>query len=63
MKGCNDSAISDLFKISRSSQAADKKPEFHLSFFEIYSGKVFDLLPRDSPGNQRVLLQLLEDGK
>lgn len=54
MKGCNEAAIGDLFKLSR--QFSDKKPEFLLSFFEIYSGKVFDLLPRDNPGGGRVLL-------
>ena len=60
MKGCNEAAIGDLFKLAR--HHADKKPEFNLSFFEIYSGKVFDLLPRDG-SEGRVLLQLLEDGK
>lgn len=61
MKGCNEAAIGDLFKLSK--HHIETKPEFFLSFFEIYSGKVFDLLPRDNPGGGRVLLQLLEDGK
>jgi hypothetical protein len=60
MKGCNDAAIADLFKLARSPKFRDLEPHFYLSFFEIYSGKVFDLLPK-TPG--KVLLQLLEDGK
>lgn len=59
MKGCNDSAIADLFKLARTTYR-ELEPLFHLSFFEIYSGKVFDLLPKS---NERVMLQLLEDGK
>lgn len=55
MKGCNESAINDLFRQARKYQST-----LHLSFFEIYSGKVFDLLPKDGG---RALLQLLEDGK
>ena len=55
MKGCNESAINDLFKQARRHQAT-----LHLAFFEIYSGKVFDLLPKEGG---RALLQLLEDGK
>lgn len=43
MKGSNESAISDLFTLAKT-QYADKKPKFYMSFFEIYSGKLFDLL-------------------
>lgn len=65
MKGCTDFAISDLF-----SQVAAQSHNHHftveVSFFEIYSGKVFDLLPGSGSGGEgqsRVMLQLLEDGK
>lgn len=48
MKGCNQQAINDLFKTAKSLNAT-----LSLSFFEIYSGKVFDLIPKDGG---RVLL-------
>ena len=54
MKGSNESAISDLFALAKT-QYADKNPQFHMSFFEIYGGKLFDLL------NGRNKLVLLED--
>ena len=54
MKGSNETAISDLFALAKT-QYADKKPSFHISFFEIYGGKLFDLL------NQRSKLNVLED--
>ena len=44
-------AINDIFKLSQSKNDI----EFHLSFFEIYGGKVLDLL------NNRKKLQILED--
>ena len=50
MNGCNESAISDLYK-----QTARAQANLTLSFFEIYSGKVFDLLPREGNGS-RVML-------
>ncbi len=56
MKGSNESAIRDLFALAKT-QYADKRPKFYISFFEIYGGKLFDLL------NNRNKLQVLEDGK
>lgn len=55
MKGSNEAAIRDLFMLAKT-QYADKKPAFYISFFEIYGGKLFDLL------NNRNKLQVLEDG-
>ena len=54
MKGSNEAAISDLFALAKT-QYADKSPKFFISFFEIYGGKLFDLL------NGRQKLTLLED--
>lgn len=54
MKGSNEAAISDLFTLAKT-QYADKRPIFNLSFYEIYGGKLFDLL------NGRSKLQVLED--
>jgi len=55
MKGSNEAAIRDLFTLART-EYKDRKPQFHMSFFEIYGGKLFDLL------NGRGKLTLLEDG-
>jgi hypothetical protein len=54
MKGSNESAINDLYTLAKT-QYADKRPVFYMSFFEIYSGKLFDLLDGRKP------LQVLED--
>ncbi len=54
MKGSNEAAISDLFALAKT-QYADKSPRFYMSFFEIYGGKLFDLL------NGRSKLTVLED--
>ena len=52
MKGIQQSAIDSLFKaVSKS----DKKYQFYISFFEIYGGRLFDLL------NNKAKLQVLED--
>ena len=54
MKGSNEQAISDLFALAKT-QYADKRPKFYISFFEIYGGKLFDLL------NSRAKIQVMED--
>jgi hypothetical protein len=53
MIGSNESAISDLFALAKT-QYADRSPKFYISFFEIYGGKLFDLL------NGRAKLTVLE---
>ena len=54
MVGIQESAIRDLFLLS-STHYKDRKPSFGMSFFEIYGGKVFDLL------NNKAKLVVLED--
>lgn len=54
MKGSNEAAIRDIFALAKT-QYADKQPKFYISFFEIYGGKLFDLL------NNRAKLAVLED--
>jgi kinesin family member 2/24 len=54
MKGSNEAAIRDLFALAKT-QYADRSPKFYISFFEIYGGKLFDLL------NGRAKLAVLED--
>jgi len=54
MKGSNEAAIRDLFALANT-QYADRAPKFYISFFEIYGGKLFDLL------NGRAKLAVLED--
>lgn len=54
MKGSNEAAIRDLFALAHT-QYADRGPKFYISFFEIYGGKLFDLL------NGRAKLAVLED--
>ncbi|CAJ0593878.1 unnamed protein product [Cylicocyclus nassatus] len=50
-------AISDVFKMQHSQQYKKLNLSVSCSFFEIYGGKVFDLL------KQKALLRVLEDGK
>ena len=52
MKGIQNTAIDYLFNIVKKS---GKKLEFYLSFFEIYGGRLFDLL------NNKNKLNVLED--
>ena len=52
MKGIQNLAIDSLFQAAGQS---DKKFQFFVSFFEIYGGRVFDLL------NNKNKLQVLED--
>jgi kinesin family protein 2/24 len=52
MKGIQNSAINSLFQIANNS---NKKFEFYVSFFEIYGGRLYDLL------NNRNKLSVLED--
>lgn len=54
MKGSNEAAIRDIYALAKT-QYADKQPKFFISFFEIYGGKLFDLL------NGRTKLAVLED--
>lgn len=54
MKGSNEAAIRDIYALAKT-QYADKQPQFFISFFEIYGGKLFDLL------NGRAKLAVLED--
>jgi kinesin family protein 2/24 len=51
MEGIQKAAISDIFKFSKN----ENKLEYYVSYFEIYYGKVFDLL------NNRQSLVLLEN--
>ena len=53
MKGIQDSAIDSLYEAF--SQIKDKKYQFFVSFFEIYSGRLYDLL------NNRNKVDALED--
>ena len=50
MKGLQESVVRDLNTLTKG------KATFHVSFFEIYGGRCFDLL------NERNKLQILEDG-
>lgn len=52
MKGIQNYAIESLFKTVNQSE---KKYQFYISFFEIYGGRLFDLL------NNKNKLQVLED--
>eukprot|EP00826_Nyctotherus_ovalis_P059500 TRINITY_DN8280_c0_g1_i12.p1 TRINITY_DN8280_c0_g1~~TRINITY_DN8280_c0_g1_i12.p1 ORF type:complete len:504 (-),score=135.39 TRINITY_DN8280_c0_g1_i12:100-1611(-) len=52
MEGIQKAAVNDIFKFSKTAN----KLAYHVSYFEIYYGKVFDLL------NNRQNLVLLEDG-
>ena len=56
MKGIQDSAIYNIFDdFSEISKKSKKKFKFFISFFEIYSGRLYDLL------NNRNKVQALED--
>lgn len=50
-------AARDVFRIMRSPKYKDKKLRVSVSFFEIYGGKVYDLL------NKQKRLRVLEDAK
>jgi len=50
-------AAQDVFTLLEQPKYKAKNLELHASFFEIYSGKVFDLL------NKKTRLRVLEDGK
>lgn len=54
MVGNQNSAIRDLFNLANG-EYAPKQPMFFLSFYEIYGGKLFDLL------NHKNKLNVLED--
>uniref|UniRef100_T1JBC4 Kinesin-like protein n=1 Tax=Strigamia maritima TaxID=126957 RepID=T1JBC4_STRMM len=56
-KGIYALAAKDVFKLLKSSKYKGDDLEVSASFFEIYSGKVFDLL------DQKSKLRVLEDGK
>eukprot|EP01137_Pigoraptor_chileana_P003898 Opistho-2@44790 len=56
-KGVYALAASDMFALLRSPKYKDKELSISVSFFEIYSGKVYDLL------NEKKKLRVLEDGK
>lgn len=54
MKGVQDEAIKDIFEAGKSKFSA-LKPKFFASFFEIYRGRVYDLL------NDKEKLEIMED--
>lgn len=54
MKGLQEQAITDIFALANSKYRSEK-PEFFLSFFEIYGGRAYDLL------NDRNKLAVMED--
>lgn len=56
-KGIYALASSDVFRHLNRPEHKSKELAVHCSFFEIYSGKVFDLL------NKKAKLRVLEDGK
>lgn len=56
-KGIYAMAAADVFRLADSSKYRHLFPIISVSFFEIYSGKVFDLL------NNKTKLRVLEDGK
>ncbi|XP_050313742.1 kinesin-like protein Klp10A isoform X2 [Anthonomus grandis grandis] len=56
-KGIYAMAAADVFRLANSSRYRDLNLVVSSSFFEIYSGKVFDLL------NNKAKLRILEDGK
>ncbi len=56
-KGIYALAATDVFKLHNKAENRKKDLVIGCSFFEIYSGKVFDLL------NKKAKLRVLEDGK
>lgn len=54
MKGVQDEAIKDIFDTGNSTYK-NLNPKFYVSFFEIYRGRVFDLL------NDKEKLEIMED--
>lgn len=56
-KGIYALVAADVFKLTNSAQYRHQQLLVSCSFFEIYSGKVFDLL------NHKAKLRILEDGK
>lgn len=54
MKGVQEEAIKDIFSTGAGLHK-NKNPNFYASFFEIYRGKVYDLL------NNKERLEILED--
>ena len=56
-KGIYALAAKDVFRLNKHKDNAGKKLTVSCSFFEIYGGKVFDLL------NRQARLRVLEDGK
>lgn len=54
MKGVQEEAIKDIFN-QGSKEFKDLSPKFYTSFFEIYRGRVYDLL------NDKEKLEIMED--
>lgn len=48
MKGVQSSSIRDMFELA-SSKYAEEEINYKISFFEIYGGKLFDLLNNKNP--------------
>lgn len=54
MKGVQEEAIKDVFKLG-SSKHKDLNVTYYVSYFEIYRGRVYDLL------NEKEKLEVMED--